>query len=105
MIEASNGLEGVEAAKANQDRIHLLITDLVMPKLSGREMAERLTAFLPDLRILFMSGYTEDMILRQGVEAARADFLHKPFNLNELTSKVREILDRKSAPAVVRQSG
>lgn len=71
------------------------MSDLVMPKLSGREMADRLTALKPGLRVLFMSGYTEDVVIQQGVNSSTVDFLHKPFDVAALTQKVREILDRE----------
>ena len=94
VLEASNGKEALAVAEGHREPIHLLLTDLVMPNLSGREVAERLTAVRSGLRVLFMSGYTEDVVVQQGVESATADFLHKPFSLASLTSKVREILDR-----------
>ncbi|MBP3954857.1 response regulator [Gemmata sp. G18] len=94
VLEAPDGLEAVAVAEKHWPPIHLLITDLVMPHLSGREVAERLTALKRGLRVLFMSGYTEDTIVQQGVESAGIDFLHKPFSLSALTGKVREILDR-----------
>ena len=94
VIEAANGRKAVEAVEAHVAPIHLLITDLVMPHISGREVAETLAPLKPGMRVLFMSGYAEDMIVRQGVESAAADFLHKPFSLTALTGKVREVLDR-----------
>jgi len=93
VLEATNGLEAVAIAEERREPIHLLITDLVMPHLTGREVAERLTAIKRGMRVLFMSGYTEDTIVLQGVESATANFLHKPFNLVAMTTKVREILD------------
>ena len=95
VLEASNGLEGLAVAEGHRGPIHLLMTDLVMPKLAGREMAERILALRPELRVLFMSGYTEDVIVLQGVESASANFLQKPFTLAGLTNKVREVLDRE----------
>lgn len=95
VLQASNGLEGVAVAEAHAGPVHLLMTDLVMPKLSGQETAARLTARTPGLRVLFMSGYTEDVITQQGVGSASADFIHKPFNLTALSQKVREVLDRE----------
>ena len=95
MLEASNGSEGVAVAENHRGTIHLVITDLVMPKLSGREMAGRLTALKPGLRVLFMSEYTEDVVIQQGVASSMVDFLHKPFAIATLAQKVREILDRK----------
>ncbi|NGZ10387.1 MAG: response regulator [Nitrospira sp. LK70] len=94
VLEASNGSEGLAVAEDHRGPIHLVITDLVMPKLSGREMADRLTALKPGLRVLFMSGYTEDVVIQQGVESSTVDLLHKPFDITALTQKMREILDR-----------
>lgn len=95
VLEAPNGSEGLAVAEKHRGPIHLVITDLVMPKLSGREMADRLTALKPGLRVLFMSGYTEDVVIQQGVNSSTVDFLHKPFDVAALTQKVREILDRE----------
>lgn len=94
VLEAANGKEALAVAERHSGPIHLLLTDLVMPNLSGRDVAERLTAVRSRLRVLFMSGYTEDVIVRQGIESATADFLPKPFSLASLTNKVREVLDR-----------
>ena len=95
VLEAANGLEAVAVAEKHEEPVHLLMTDLVMPHLSGREVADRLTALKPTLRVLFISGYTEDLIVHQGVESSSVDFLHKPFNLEVLKNKVREVLDRQ----------
>jgi CheY-like chemotaxis protein len=93
VLEAADGLEGVAVAETYPGPIHLLVTDLIMPQLSGRELAERLTARTPGLRVLLMSGYTEDVLVRQGVESSETNFLQKPFSLSALTNKVREVLD------------
>jgi CheY-like chemotaxis protein len=95
VLEAANGPEAVRVAESHRGAIHLLMTDLVMPHLSGRQVAERLTAMRSGLRVLFLSGYTEDEIVHQGVESATTDLLHKPFTLAALTNKVREVLDRE----------
>lgn len=95
VLEASDGREAVRVGESHRGAIHLLMTDLVMPHLSGRQVAERLTAVIPGLRVLFMSGYTADMIGHQGVESATANFLSKPFSLAAMTNKVREVLDRE----------
>jgi len=94
VLEAADGKEALAVAEGHLEPIHLLLTDLVMPHLSGREVAERLNAVRRGLRVLFMSGYTDDAIVREGIESAGADFLPKPFSRDSLTSKVREILDR-----------
>jgi PAS domain S-box-containing protein len=92
--------ESPEAALALADRhpgpIHLLLTDVVMPRLSGRDLARRLTAAHPDTRVLFMSGYTSDVLGRQGVElASDVVLIEKPFKVEELGRKVREVLRRR----------
>jgi len=94
ILEAADGQKAVETAEAHAAPIHLLITDIVMPHVSGREVAETLAPLKPGMRVLFISGYTEDVVVRQGVELAAADFLYKPFSLTSLTGKVRQILDR-----------
>jgi PAS domain S-box-containing protein len=92
VLEASDGVQAIEIAQKYQETIHLMITDLVMPRLSGREAAERLIALKPGLRVLFMSGYTDDEIVHLGVESAAANYLHKPFDLATLTRKVQKLL-------------
>ena len=94
VLDAADGEDGLAVAAAAAGPIHLLLTDLVMPKVSGRELADRLSARMPAVRVLFVSGYTEDEIVHHGVETAAVDFLHKPFSLAALADKVREILDR-----------
>ncbi|OWK34618.1 hybrid sensor histidine kinase/response regulator [Fimbriiglobus ruber] len=94
VLEAADGLEAVAVAGEYAGPIHLVITDLIMPKMSGREVAEQLAHSKPGARILFMSGYTEDVVVREGVKTATVDFLGKPFTFADLTQKVREILDR-----------
>lgn len=94
ILEAADGLEAMRVAGGHPEAIHLLMTDMVMPYESGRQVAERLTAIRPGLRVLFMSGYTEDEVILEGVESGTTDFLHKPFSPAALTRKVREVLDR-----------
>jgi PAS domain S-box-containing protein len=94
VMEAADGQEAVTLSNRYEGPIHLLITDLVMPQLSGRMVAERLALTRPVMRVLFMSGYTEDRIVHQAVDSATAAFLPKPFTLDALLRKVREVLDR-----------
>ena len=77
------------------DPIHLLLTDVIMPEMSGVHLAERLTALRPSLKRVFMSGYTADTIARHGVLEAGVSFLHKPFTKSELAAKIREALDQR----------
>jgi CheY-like chemotaxis protein len=100
MLEA-NGYEVLTVADADEaahlcgDRaIDLLLTDVVMPDVSGSELAERLAALAPDMRILFMSGYSDEAVVRHGELTETAAFLEKPFTEKALARKVREVLDQ-----------
>ena len=95
VLEAADGQEAVAASRGHRGPIHLLLTDLVMPRMGGRELAGAVAASRPGTRVLFMSGYTDDVLVHQGVESSAADFLHKPFTLDALARKVREVLDRR----------
>jgi PAS domain S-box-containing protein len=93
VIEAESGELALERCTAHPGTIQLLLTDVVMPGLSGRETADRVRELRPEIRVLYMSGYTDDEVLRQGVRAQEVPFLQKPFTVEELTAKVREVLD------------
>jgi PAS domain S-box-containing protein len=93
VIEAESGELALERCTAHPGPIHLLLTDVVMPGLSGRETADRVRELRPDIRVLYMSGYTDDEVLRQGVRAHEVPFLQKPFTVEELTARVREVLE------------
>ncbi len=94
VLAAAAPEEALELASKHDGRIDLLITDVVMPGMSGRALAEQLEKRRPGLKCLFMSGYTADVIAHRGVLDAGTDFLAKPFTRDELARKVREILDR-----------
>ncbi len=94
-LEAGNGLEALRVAQRHAGRIHLLLTDLVMPGMGGRELAERLTSQSGSLRVLYMSGYTEDAVVNAAKPADGTAFISKPFTLDSLARKVREVLDAK----------
>jgi two-component system cell cycle sensor histidine kinase/response regulator CckA len=92
IIKAVNGIDGLEKALAHTGRIHLVITDIVMPGMGGRELAEQLSLSHPEMRILFMSGYTDDDVVRQKITDKRTHFIEKPFELKALGMKIREVL-------------
>jgi PAS domain S-box-containing protein len=93
VLLASAGDQALEIAARHRGRIHLLLTDVVMPGLNGRMLSERLTSSRPETRVLFMSGYSDDDILRHGVKKATAHFIQKPFSVDALIHKIRETLN------------
>jgi CheY-like chemotaxis protein len=93
VVAAENGERALELADARDGPIHLLLTDVVMPRMSGRELAEKLLVSRPDTKVLFMSGYTDDAIVQHGVLEEGTEFLQKPFTRDALTVRVREVLD------------
>jgi PAS domain S-box-containing protein len=93
VLLASAGDQALEIAARHRGRIHLLLTDVVMPGLNGRMLSERLTSSRPETRVLFMSGYSDDDILRHGVKKATAHFIQKPFSVDALVHKIRETLN------------
>ena len=92
VMEAENGEVGLKIADAHNGPIHMMITDVVMPGMSGRELAKRLMQVRPETKVLYLSGYTEDAIVHQGVLETGTAFLQKPFTLQTLSRKVREVL-------------
>jgi DNA-binding NtrC family response regulator len=95
LIEASNPGEALALLEAHHGPIQLLVTDVVMPQMSGRELASRVAAARPETRILYMSGYTDDAIIRHGVLDPGTPFLQKPFAPDSLARKVRDALDAR----------
>ena len=93
VVEAANGIEALEICQSRRHDIDLLITDVVMPDLGGRELAAEVSLLDPELPILFTSGYTDDDIVRRGIIEVGANFIQKPFNLELLAHKVRELLN------------
>jgi len=94
VLTADSGAEAVRLTKMHADEIALLLTDVVMPGMSGRELADDLLASRPTLKVLFLSGYTESTVLHHGVLESGVDFLPKPFSREVLGKKLREILAR-----------
>jgi two-component system cell cycle sensor histidine kinase/response regulator CckA len=97
VVEAQHGAEALAVACAHPGVIDLLITDMVMPQMGGRELAEQLRRLRPGIRVLFMSGYTDDVVVRRGISRATSAFLQKPFAMSAFTRKVRETLDAPPA--------
>jgi PAS domain S-box-containing protein len=93
VIESANPEDALRIGEHYKEPIHLLLTDVVMPRMSGREVAERLAVLLPDLKVVYMSGYTDDSVVRHGVLETGTAFLQKPFTPAALARKIREVLD------------
>jgi two-component system cell cycle sensor histidine kinase/response regulator CckA len=94
VLAAADGEQAISiAAEQGKERIDLLLTDIVMPKMSGKELADRLKSLRPDLKVVFTSGYTDNAIVRHGVLEAGVNFLQKPFSMATLGRKIREVLD------------
>ncbi len=93
VLEAANGAEALQAARKHGGRIDLLITDVVMPRMNGRELAQRLAEICPDVKTLYVSGYTENAIAHNHILDDGAHFLQKPFARRALAQKVRQVLD------------
>ncbi|MDZ7290530.1 MAG: response regulator [candidate division KSB1 bacterium] len=95
VLMAANGDEALQLAKAHpQETIHLLVTDVVMPRLSGKVVADQLKVIRPDMKVLFISGYSDETTFRHGTADASLAFLQKPFSPAVLAHKVREVLDK-----------
>jgi two-component system, cell cycle sensor histidine kinase and response regulator CckA len=93
VLTAASVGEALMASDAHQGKVHLLLTDVVMPQMGGRVMAERLAVDRPEIKVLYMSGYADDAVIRHGTLAPGTHFISKPFRAAELTRRVREVLD------------
>jgi nitrogen-specific signal transduction histidine kinase/ActR/RegA family two-component response regulator len=93
VLPARNGQEALDLVRGHNRPIHLLLTDVVMPQMSGRQLAESLAGIHPEIRVLYMSGYTDGVIAHHGVLDAEVAYLQKPFTADFLARKVREVLD------------
>jgi PAS domain S-box-containing protein len=100
VIEAADGAVAMQIAVAHEGVIHLLLTDVIMPGMNGRELAQRISEIRPNVKVLYMSGYTENVVGRDGTLDAGVLLLQKPFSLRSLKSKVREVLDARHFPEV-----
>jgi len=93
VLEAKHGPEAITLCKEYEGQIHLMLSDVVMPQMGGRELAEKLSPLRSNMKVLYMSGYTDDAIVHHGVLDEETAFLGKPFSPDALTRKVREVLD------------
>lgn len=96
VLEAADGKAALLICESHSAPIHLLITDVIMPGMSGRELANRLTELRPEMKVLYMSGYTDNAIVHKGVLDEGANFIQKPFSTDVLAIRVREVLDTRS---------
>jgi two-component system, cell cycle sensor histidine kinase and response regulator CckA len=106
VLEAANGKAALLLAKEYPDlKLELLLTDMIMPEMSGRRLAEELKKEQPEMEILYMSGYTDDAIVQQGVLEQGLPFLQKPFTREALARKVRAVLDKSPQPDELAAAG
>jgi CheY-like chemotaxis protein len=96
IIEAPSGKEAIGLLTRQKEPIALMITDVVMPEMSGKQLADQVRTLRPEIKILFLSGYTENVIAHHGVLEPGINFLAKPFSIQSLTKKVREVLDQQN---------
>jgi len=94
VLEGSYGEEALNVCKNHQGPIHLLLTDVVMPGMNGHESAKRLESFHPEMKALYMSGYTDNAIVMHGILVQGVHYIQKPFTVDALAKKVREVLDQ-----------
>jgi len=95
VLEAGDGEEALRISGEHEDVIHLLLTDFIMPGINGRELADTLQQDRPNMKVIIMSGYTDDVIAQHGVLEDGINFLQKPVTVIKMASKIREVLDEK----------
>jgi len=95
VLKAAGPLEALEVSRRYEGTIHMLLTDVIMPQMSGRQLAAQLVPARPGMKVLYLSGYTENSIVHHGVLEANVEFLAKPFSHHALAEKVRDVLDRE----------
>ena len=93
VLDAPDGKQALSLFQQHDGPVHVLMVDVVMPDMSGRELALQVTGLRPSVKVIFMSGYMDDTLVRHGVQESGIPFLQKPYNLDGLLRKVREVLD------------
>jgi len=93
VFEASNGKKAINLIKEEDLKPNLLITDIVMPEMNGKELVEKLKVLLPEMKIIYTSGYTDSYIAKQGILNESVHFIQKPFSLKQFAEKIREVLE------------
>ena len=93
-MEASDETDTFSICDRHDGLIHLMVTDVVMPKMHGPELAKRLSSLYPKMKVLYMSGYVENVISHHGILEKAIEYIQKPFTVNDLARKVREVLDK-----------
>jgi two-component system, cell cycle sensor histidine kinase and response regulator CckA len=104
VIPADSGAAAIELARTLARPVDVLVTDMVMPGMSGGDLSRELTSLYPDLRVIYMSGHTQDEALHLEAETGEVDFLQKPFSAAALVETVREVLDRPAKASVATNS-
>ncbi|HEX4145668.1 MAG TPA: PAS domain S-box protein [Pirellulales bacterium] len=99
VLDASNGQNAIDAVSGFDGQLDLIITDVVMPVMGGRQLVDRLLVRYPNLKVLYVTGYTDDALVRRGIKHDAHAFLQKPFSPSDLTRKVRTVLDAAACPA------
>ena len=105
VLEAPDAFQALEIAERHKQEVRLLITDVVMPGMGGRALADRLISIRPGIRVLYISGYTDDANIDQGVLQSVVGFLPKPYTRDALASKVRELLGTPEASQPAQKTG
>ncbi|MCI0527279.1 MAG: response regulator, partial [Nitrospira sp.] len=95
VLEAENGLEALRISEQYEGPIHLTVTDMIMPQMGGRELVEHLVSLHLEMKVLYISGYTDNTFIQHSLSDPNVAFLQKPFTPDTLVRKVREVLDAK----------
>ncbi len=95
VVVAETPMDAIFFCNKEDTPIDLLVTDVIMPEMSGLELRDKIKAVRPDIKVIFMSGYTADVVLQPGVRAQDVHFIQKPFSMDNLARKIREVIEEK----------